>query len=62
NAVSQLLYGNTPLKGVGDAFKRGGLTGAATAGINNIAGTLGIGGTGRRTSREAEDTADSREV
>ena len=46
NAVSQLLYGNTPLKGVGDAFKRGGLTGAAAAGINNIAGALGIGGTG----------------
>ncbi len=41
NAVSNAIYGNNPLKGVKDAFKRGAGAGAATSGLNYLSGILG---------------------
>ena len=42
NALSEVLYGTGPIKGVKDAFLRGARTGAVMSGIDNIARAAGI--------------------
>ena len=64
NALSEVLYGTGPIKGVKDAFLRGARTGAVMSGIDNIARAAGIRGTepginpgGGGHSRGAAETA-----
>ena len=45
NALSEVLYGTGPIKGVKDAFLRGARTGAVMSGMDNIARAAGIRGT-----------------
>ena len=44
NALSEVLYGTGPIKGVKDAFLRGARTGAAMSGLDNIARAAGLRG------------------
>ncbi len=41
NALSEVLYGTGPIRGVKDAFLRGARTGAVMSGLDNIADTVG---------------------
>ncbi len=44
NALSEVLYGTGPIRGVKDAFLRGARTGAAMSGLDNIARATGLRG------------------
>ena len=44
NALSEVLYGTGPIKGVKDAFLRGARTGAVMSGFDNIARAAGLWG------------------
>ncbi len=44
NALSEVLYGTGPIRGVKDAFLRGAKTGAAMSGLDNLARATGLRG------------------
>ena len=44
NALSEVLYGTGPIRGVKDAFIRGAKTGAVMSGLDNLARAAGLRG------------------
>ena len=58
NALSEVLYGTGPIKGVKDAFLRGARTGAVMSGVENLTGHVGsYGVAGERIFKKKADRA-----